>query len=70
MTAPSIALDQDYLDRSRRNRLIKRDGTPEDIAAMAAFLASDASGYVTGQVVNLAAREISRTTRCTPATWT
>jgi NAD(P)-dependent dehydrogenase (short-subunit alcohol dehydrogenase family) len=53
MTAPSVALDENYLKRSRQNRLIKRDGTPEDIAAMVAFLASDASGYVTGQVFNV-----------------
>jgi NAD(P)-dependent dehydrogenase (short-subunit alcohol dehydrogenase family) len=50
MTPPSLSLPEDYKRRSRAARLIKRDGQPEDIAAMAAFLASDASGYITGQV--------------------
>ena len=30
---------------------LKRFGSPSDIAAMVAFLASDAAGYVTGQVI-------------------
>jgi NAD(P)-dependent dehydrogenase (short-subunit alcohol dehydrogenase family) len=30
------------------NRLIKRDGTPEDAAYAAVFLASDEAGYITG----------------------
>ncbi len=32
---------------------LKRGGTPEDVANVATFLASDLSAYVTGQVVNV-----------------
>lgn len=32
-----------------RHQLIKRFGTPEDIAELAVFLASDAAGFITGQ---------------------
>lgn len=32
---------------------LKRTGTPEDVAALAAFLASDAAGYITGQVIHV-----------------
>ena len=33
------------------NTLVGRLGTPEDIAALVVFLASDAAGYVTGQLI-------------------
>ena len=32
-----------------RHQLVKRLGAPEDIAELAVYLASDASGFVTGQ---------------------
>jgi NAD(P)-dependent dehydrogenase (short-subunit alcohol dehydrogenase family) len=37
------------LDILRRSRLVDEPGTPEDIAALAAFLASDEARYITGQ---------------------
>ena len=38
------------LDILRRSRLIDDPGTPEDIAALVTFLASDEARYITGQV--------------------
>lgn len=35
------------------NQAIKRRGTPEDIANLMMFLASDASRFITGQVINI-----------------
>lgn len=32
---------------------LKRAGTPEDVAKVCVFLASDLSGYITGQVINV-----------------
>jgi NAD(P)-dependent dehydrogenase (short-subunit alcohol dehydrogenase family) len=35
----------------RRHRLVQRAGSPQDIANLAVFLASDESGYITGQTI-------------------
>lgn len=40
-----------WQDRVRRETPLKRWGTPEDIAALARFLASPAAAYLTGQVI-------------------
>jgi 3-oxoacyl-[acyl-carrier protein] reductase len=32
---------------------MKRAGTPEEVAALVAFLAADAAGYITGQVISI-----------------
>lgn len=39
-------------ERTIRERIaVRRVGTPEDVAPLAVFLASDAAGYITGQVI-------------------
>jgi len=46
-------LDQDTVQGWRDAIPLKRGGTPEDIANACLFLASDMSGYITGQVMNV-----------------
>jgi NAD(P)-dependent dehydrogenase (short-subunit alcohol dehydrogenase family) len=40
-----------YLDRMTPRMVLGRIGNPDELAASAIWLASDASGYVTGQTV-------------------
>lgn len=42
-----------WQERVLRETPLKRWGTPEDIAAVASFLASPAASYLTGQVINV-----------------
>jgi NAD(P)-dependent dehydrogenase (short-subunit alcohol dehydrogenase family) len=43
--------DPERLEKIENRTPLRRIGTPEDIAGVALFLASDASAYVTGQVI-------------------
>jgi NAD(P)-dependent dehydrogenase (short-subunit alcohol dehydrogenase family) len=49
LTNPVMRLPREILEILSRHVLTPRLGQPEDIAAMVAFLASDESGFVTGQ---------------------
>ncbi len=46
-------LDEEVRQEWLRSIPLGRPGTPEDVADVVAFLASDAAGYVTGQVLNI-----------------
>jgi len=46
-------MDLDEAVASRQSQPLKRLGTPAEVAAAVAFLASDDAGYITGQIVNV-----------------
>lgn len=47
------ALDEKVVQEWRDSIPLKRGGTPEDVANLTVFLASDMSAYITGQTVNV-----------------
>ncbi len=47
------ALDPKVVEQWRQNIPLRRGGTPEDVANLALFLASDLSSYITGQVITV-----------------
>ncbi len=53
LTEMTKALPEEVLKTWENNIPLHRGGTPEDIADVALFLASDLSSYVTGQVINV-----------------
>lgn len=52
-TEMTSALDENVVQGWREAIPLKRGGTPEDVANLALFLASDMSAYITGQVINV-----------------
>ena len=51
-TDMTSVLPEDVRKEWEKQIPMRRGGTPEDVANVALFLASDLSGYVTGQVIN------------------
>jgi 3-oxoacyl-[acyl-carrier protein] reductase len=47
------ALGEKVIQQWREGIPLKRGGTPEDVANLVLFLASDLSGYITGQCINV-----------------
>jgi 3-oxoacyl-[acyl-carrier protein] reductase len=52
-TEMTAALDQNVVQGWRDAIPLKRGGTPDDVANLTLFLASDMSSYITGQVINV-----------------
>jgi 3-oxoacyl-[acyl-carrier protein] reductase len=50
-TAWGEQASDDWQDRARRESLLHRWGTPEDVARVTRFLASPRSGFVNGQII-------------------
>lgn len=51
--ATYAAFEEKVLQRRRMYRLVPRGGAPSDVANLAAFLASDLSTFITGQVITV-----------------
>ena len=52
-TPMTANMNQDALQEAMKSIPLRRMGKPEDVAAAAAFLASDDAGYITGTVINV-----------------
>ncbi len=52
-TEMTDALDENTVQEWREAIPLKRGGTPEDVANLCLFLASDMSAYITGQVISV-----------------
>ena len=52
-TPMTANMNQDALEEACKSIPLRRMGKPEDVANVAAFLASDAAGYITGSVINV-----------------
>ena len=52
-TEMTAKLNEDVVKGWREGIPLKRGGSPEDVANVCVFLASDMSAYVTGQVINV-----------------
>ena len=46
-------INKSELEEWKKGIPLKREGLPEDVANICAFLAADQSSYITGQVINV-----------------
>ena len=52
-TEMTAKLDENLVNEWRSAIPLKRGGTPDDVANVCVFLASDMSAYITGQTLNV-----------------
>lgn len=52
-TEMTASLDEKVVNEWRNSIPLKRGGSPKDVADLTVFLASDMSGYITGQTINV-----------------
>jgi acetoacetyl-CoA reductase/3-oxoacyl-[acyl-carrier protein] reductase len=53
LTDMAKQLEQKWLDIAIAETVMNKLGTPEDVAALVVFLASDLAGHITGQVISV-----------------
>jgi 3-oxoacyl-[acyl-carrier protein] reductase len=52
-TEMTDVLDQEQVAKWMESVPLRRSGSPQDVANLVVFLGSDASAYITGQVINV-----------------
>ncbi len=53
LTPMAMELEQKWLDAAKAETVLDKLGTPEDVANLVSFLASDDAGHITGQVISV-----------------
>jgi 3-oxoacyl-[acyl-carrier protein] reductase len=49
----AMELEQKWLDAAKAETVMDKLGTPEDVANLVVFLASDYAGHITGEIISV-----------------